>query len=123
MSLAVISLILLCTIFNTVAQIALKYGMQHIGVFAFHWQNVFPISLQVVTSPWIILGVITYVGSLVSWLLVLSRVPVSIAYPLSSLAYITNAIAAYYIFGENVSATRIAGTLVILLGVFLVARS
>ena len=57
------------------------------------------------------------------WLLVLSRVEVSFAYPLLSVGYIVNAIAAYYWFAEDLSITRMAGIAVIIAGVCLVARS
>jgi multidrug transporter EmrE-like cation transporter len=40
-----------------------------------------------------------------------------------SVGYIVTAIAAWYFFGENLSATRIAGIVVIIGGVYLVARS
>jgi multidrug transporter EmrE-like cation transporter len=59
----------------------------------------------------------------VVWILALSRVEVSIAYPLLSVGYVVNAIAAYYLFGEAVTPMRMIGIGVIILGVFLVARS
>lgn len=119
----VFGLILLTVVFNTVAQLALKGGMSSIGHFVFSWHNVLPIALKVASSPWIIFGLSTYVGSVIIWLLVLSRIPVSMAYPMASLGYVANAIAAYYIFGENLSMVRITGITIILLGVFLVAKS
>lgn len=123
MTIAVYSLIMLAVAFNTFAQLALKAGMSHIGQFAFSWHNLFPITLQVATSPWIIAGTATYVGSMIVWLMVLSRLPVSIAYPMSSLGYITSAIAAYFLLGDNLTPVRIVGIVIIIFGVFLVARS
>ena len=70
-----------------------------------------------------IAGVSFYVVSLVVWILGLSRVPVSIAYPMLSLGYIVNAIAAHYLFGEAVTAQRWLGIGFIIVGVWLVARS
>jgi len=61
--------------------------------------------------------------SVMVWLLVLSRVEVSFAYPLLSVGYIVNAVAAYYLFQENISLTRIAGILIIVAGVYLITRS
>jgi multidrug transporter EmrE-like cation transporter len=55
--------------------------------------------------------------------LALSRVQVSIAYPMLSVGYVVNAIAAWYLFGEAVSLTRLLGIGVIILGVFILARS
>ena len=64
-----------------------------------------------------------YAASLVVWIVGLSRVPVSVAYPLLSLGYIINAIAAHYLLGEAVTPARWLGIGFIVLGVWLVARS
>jgi multidrug transporter EmrE-like cation transporter len=53
----------------------------------------------------------------------LSKVPVSIAYPMLSIGYVVNAVAAHYLLGEGLSAMRMTGIGVIIVGVFLVARS
>ncbi|MEI8055130.1 MAG: EamA family transporter [bacterium] len=119
----ILALILLAVVFNTVAQLALKTGIDRVGAFVFHWSNFIPVILKLVISPWVIVGLFIYVGSVGIWLMVLSRTPISIAYPLSSLAYVTSAIAAYYLLGENLSTLRIAGIIVILVGVYMVARS
>lgn len=116
-------LILLAVIINVAAQLALKAGMNRIGEFNFSWANVAPIAWQVATNPFIIAGLALYVVAVIVWLLVLSRTEVSIAYPLMSLGYILNAIAAYYIFGEDLSIIRIVGIFVIMAGVYLIART
>jgi multidrug transporter EmrE-like cation transporter len=53
----------------------------------------------------------------------LSRVEVSIAYPMLSIGYVLNAVAAWYLFGESLTAQKLVGIAFIILGVFLVARS
>lgn len=123
MNLIIFVLIILTVLLNTAAQLALKAGMLQIGVFGFSWENLIPITLKIIASPWIIFGMVVYVGSVSMWLMVLSRTPVSIAYPMSSLGYITSAIAAYYLWGEDLTLTRIAGIIVILIGVYLVAKN
>jgi drug/metabolite transporter (DMT)-like permease len=52
----------------------------------------------------------------------LSRIEVSIAYPLLSLGYVINAIGAWYLLGESMSFGRVGGIGFIILGVCLVAR-
>lgn len=115
--------LLIGIILNATAQLVLKAGMDKIGYFAFSWNNVIPVGWQVATSPYIIFGLGCYVLSFVVWLLGLSRVDVSIAYPMLSLGYLVTAVIAYFIFHENVSLLRICGILVILFGVVIVARS
>jgi multidrug transporter EmrE-like cation transporter len=61
--------------------------------------------------------------SVVVWILALSRVPVSVAYPMLSIGYVVNAIAAWMLFGESLGAQKLVGIGFIVVGVWLVARS
>jgi len=108
---------------NALAQLALKAGTNRIGEFAFSLDNVVPIGLRVASSPYILLGLACYVVSVVVWILGLSRVPVSVAYPMLSVGYIVNAIAAWMLFGESLTAQKLVGIGMIVIGVVLVARS
>jgi multidrug transporter EmrE-like cation transporter len=116
-------LILTGVLLNAAAQLALKEGMRRIGHFDFVLANAGPIGWQAATNPFVFLGLTLYVVSVVVWLLVLSRVEVSFAYPMLSVGYIVNALAAWYLFAEDLSPTRVAGIVVIVAGVWLVARS
>jgi multidrug transporter EmrE-like cation transporter len=82
-----------------------------------------PVGTRLALEPHILGGIACYVVSLVLWILALSRVEVSVAYPMLSIGYVVNAVAAYYLFGEAVTATRLVGIGVIVLGVYIVARS
>ena len=122
MSSVVFILILLTIVLNTIGQLALKAGMIAIGYFDFTWNNIIPILSKVLFSPWIIIGIIIYTVSIFTWLMVLSRTQVCIAYPLSSIGYIVTAVAAYCLWDEYLSLTKILGILVILIGVYLIAK-
>jgi len=108
---------------NAAAQLFLKAGTNRIGEFAFSLENVMPIGMKVASSPFILSGLACYGVSLVVWILGLSRVPVSIAYPMLSVGYIVNAFAAWFLFGESVTAQKLVGIGFIVVGVYLVARS
>ena len=108
---------------NAAAQLLLKAGTTRIGEFAFSADNIIPIGWQLATQPFIVAGVGCYVISLVVWIMGLSRVPVSIAYPMLSIGYIVSAIAAWYLFGESLTAQKMIGIGFIIIGVYLVARS
>jgi multidrug transporter EmrE-like cation transporter len=116
-------LILLGVLLNACAQLLLKAGMIQIGHFQFSFANIFPISLKVMGNAPIVAGLFAYVVSVIVWLLVLSRAQVSYAYPMLSIGYVVNALAAYYFFGEDLSMLRIAGIFVIISGVYLISRS
>jgi multidrug transporter EmrE-like cation transporter len=123
MKLAVFSLLMLGVLLNATAQLLLKMGMTRIGEFDFQFSNVLPIGLQIACNLPIMLGIGAYVISVFVWMLVLSRVDVSVAYPMVSLGYVVNAVAAFYLFAEPLSALRVGGIFIILMGVFMVARS
>jgi multidrug transporter EmrE-like cation transporter len=119
----VFMLIMFGVLLNTAAQLLLKAGMIQIGHFAFSLSNVLSVGMQVIQNIPILTGLLLYVVSVIVWLMVLSRVEVSFAYPMISLGYIVNAIAAYYFFGEPLTAMRVAGIFVIIAGVYLVAQN
>jgi multidrug transporter EmrE-like cation transporter len=116
-------LILLGVLLNAAAQLLLKAGMNTIGHFEFSTINMLPIGLKVMASPPIVAGLFAYVVSVGVWLLVLSRVQVSFAYPMLSIGYIVNALAAYYFFGEDLSLMRIGGVVVIMAGVYMISQT
>ena len=116
-------LILAGVLLNAVAQLLLKAGTNRIGEFAFAHENIIPIGMKIAGNPFIIGGLGCYVVSVVVWIMALSRVEVSIAYPMLSIGYVVNAVAAWYLFGEVVTAQRLIGIATIVVGVFIVARS
>jgi multidrug transporter EmrE-like cation transporter len=108
---------------NAGAQLLLKAGTLRIGEFAFTAENVWPVGLRLASNPFILGGVACYVVSLVVWIMGLSRVPVSVAYPMLSVGYVVNAVAAWMLFGESLTAQKLIGIGFIIVGVFLVTRS
>lgn len=116
-------LILVGVLLNAGAQLLLKEGMTRIGHFSFSFNNIWPIGLQVAASPFIMAGLFSYVISVLVWLLVLSRVDVSFAYPMISIGYVVTAIAAYFLLNEPLTVSRIIGTFVIIFGVWLITKT
>src|SRR5262245_50186658 len=117
------SLVMTVVLLDAAAQLLLKTGTNAIGAFAFRTENVVRVGREIATQPHILSGIACYVISVVVWILALSRVEVSVAYPMLSVGYVVNAAAAWYLFGEAVTLTRLAGIAVIVIGVFMVARS
>jgi drug/metabolite transporter (DMT)-like permease len=116
--------ILFCgVLLNALAQLGLKAATRVSGPLiatdAGVWQRAF--ELLVVPSLWYALC--AYGLSVIVWLVGLSRVPVSQAYPLLSLGYIINIGLAWWLLGEVPNLQRVAGVGVIVVGVVLVARS
>ena len=123
MKLIEFALILFGVLLNAVAQLALKAGVRQFGHFDFSLANAWPVASALATNGPIIGGLSCYVVSVVVWILALSRVEVSVAYPMLSIGYVVNAALAWYLFDEAVGPQRLAGIAVIIVGVVIVARS
>ena len=116
---------LLCVgiLLNAGAQLLLKAGVRPLGELEFHLSTL-AATLAKVAMQWpIVAGLGCYVVSVLIWIVALSRVEVSIAYPLLSLGYVVNALLAWWLFGEALGPMRWAGIGIILVGVLVVARS
>ncbi len=122
MNLVSFGLIFTGVMLNAAAQILMKAGTNSIGHFEFSAANIVPIGWKLATEWHIIVALGCYALSVIIWILALSRVPVSIAFPMLSMAYVVNAIAAYYLLGEPFSSTKLVGMGVIILGVIVISR-
>ena len=120
-----ISFALLMTgvLLNAAAQLLLKAGTNAVGAFEFSSENIVPVGMKLALEPHILGGMLCYAVSLVVWILGLSRVPVSVAYPMLSIGYVLNAVIAWHLFGESLTAQKLVGIGFIVLGVVLVTRS
>lgn len=108
---------------NAAAQLFLKAATRASGVLVGDTGGISWIAAaHLVKQPPLWGGLACYGVSVFLWVGALSRVPVSIAYPLLSIGYVVNAFAAAALFGEALSATKLAGIGLIVAGVLLLAR-
>jgi drug/metabolite transporter (DMT)-like permease len=117
-------LILLSVGCGVSGQLTLKLGMTQVGrVGAEALAAPMQLAFKVATNPLVIGGLGLYVLGAVAWLTVLSRVPLSFAYPMLALSYAIVPVLAWMLLGEDVPSLRWAGIATICLGIFLVSRS
>jgi multidrug transporter EmrE-like cation transporter len=123
MSITTFGFILTGICLNAMAQLLLKAGTNAVGAIHLTADNWFSTGLQLATQLPILGGLTCYVVSVMVWIIGLSRVDVTIAYPMLSLGYIINAVGAWYFLGESFSAQRLLAIGIIIVGVALLARS
>jgi len=117
------SLVMTGVLLNAVAQLALKASVSETGIINLDMQTLFTTAGSLVSNLWLWLGLLCYAVSVVVWLLALSRVDVSVAYPMLSVGYVVNAIAAWQMFGEPLNIGKVVGIGIIIVGVYVLARS
>lgn len=123
MTLSTFTFIFTGVLLNACAQLLLKAGTNAVGAITLDRATILTTAFRVLTQWPVVGGLTLYVISVGVWIIGLSRVDVSIAYPMLSLGYVVNALAAWWLFGEMIGPLRVAGILLILAGVFLIARS
>ena len=115
--------ILISVLVGAIGQLLLKHGMNTLGPLTLSVSDIFTTLLKMATSPYVVGGLFVYVCSTVFWLVALSRVDLSYAYPFASLSYILMLVVSWRLFDENISLLRLLGTATIAFGVLLVSRS
>ena len=124
--LSLISSILLILLSISIAvggQILLKIGINRIGVADFNGLDYLKqLFFGVIKSPLVISGLFLYVISAAIWLIVLSAVDLSFAYPFIGFTYVMVLVLSKLILKEDVSPIRWAGALIITIGVIVISR-
>jgi drug/metabolite transporter (DMT)-like permease len=123
MKLSAFSFLCCGVLLNALAQLGLKAATERTGPLVAGNGAMLRRSLEILTVPWLWAALACYGLSVVVWLVGLSRVPVSQAYPLLSLGYVLNVGLAWWLLGETPNVMRVAGITVIVFGVVLVAKS
>jgi len=108
-------LILLNVCLLVSGQLLFKLGFNRIGAFSLHTM------ITAFTQPLILGGLVLYVVATLLWFAILSRVQLSIAYPLQSMAYVFGLVASVLVLHEKVTPQNWIGTFVILVGVVLIS--
>jgi len=119
-----LALIFLSISLAVCGQISLKIGMNKVGeISTTHLTEPIQTLLAVFTNPNVVFGLSFYVTASVIWLIVLSRVDLSFAYPMMGTSYILVLFVSKFFLKENVIPLRWFGAIVICIGVVLISRS
>ncbi|OGF45456.1 MAG: hypothetical protein A2452_10795 [Candidatus Firestonebacteria bacterium RIFOXYC2_FULL_39_67] len=117
-----ISLILIAVLFIALGQVFWKLGTNKSGVVTFSAGHIMS-SMSQMINTWFILGCLMLLASSVVWVIALSMVDLSVAFPFQSLAYVFIFFFSIFIFKEPVTLLKIVGTMLIISGVITVAKS
>ena len=116
-------LILPAILFSTTGELFFKMGMNHIGGFEFSAPALKHVLPRVIRNPFIWLGFVGFGLGAMFWLAVLSRVPLSLAYPILALSYFVVVVEAWLFLHERVTLQRFLGVLIVVVGVVVVGLS
>jgi len=118
-----IALVILKDTIESFGDLFFKMGALSTGINNVNLSNMLEFASRVTSSSWLWVGVIFYLANFFLWIALLSRVDLSIAFPMSSLTYIIVPILAIVFLQEKVHVVRWAGILFIIIGVSLSGRA
>lgn len=114
-----IILILLSVLLNCAAQLMIRKGMLIEGEVGM--QNLLSHLGSMITNVWLWGAMICFLGSILLWIVVLSRVEVSYAYVFNSIGYVVLTVCAYWLFDESISVYKIVGMAVVIVGLIIMS--
>ncbi len=118
MNKTVLALIITSVLLSVTAQLVLKTGMNAYGQI-----NIGIDMILAVFHPLVLVGLITYFISAVLWIMALSKIEVSYAYPFAALGYVVITFLSWLLLNEVITWLRIVGISVIITGVYVVSKS
>lgn len=114
-----LSLILVYIACVSTAQVSLKVGLNSIGTVG----SIYFLLLRSIQNVYVLLGIVLYGISFLVWLVVLSKMEITFAYPLLSLSVIVVSVISWVFFNETFNITRLIGIVITVSGCYLVVRS
>ena len=124
MTIKIFFMIITCVTLSAVSQMVMKLGMSSPQIqAALANGSRLGTAWDVATNLHVVVGLGMYVLGAGLWLLVLSKVDVSMAYPFVGLGFILTMLLGWFFLQEHIGLARLGGTLLIAVGVILVSRS
>lgn len=113
------ALVFVAVFLGACGQPSLKHGMNIVGEIGL--TSISQI-ITALTNPFVFLGFIFYGVSSILWLSVISKLPLSVAYPILSMGYVIVVFGSYFFFKEPLSTFKLVGVFCIIIGVTLIGR-
>lgn len=102
---------------TVLSQLFFKQGMLAIGNINFSLSQMWSLIVNILKSPYLLIGLFFYGISFLLWLVVISKIKLSIAYPLTSLNFVLVVIASYFLYGERLSLLQYISIVLIIIGI------
>ena len=113
--------VLISVCFNVFGQYSMKQGMRKFGEVTFD-SNILMTIMKMFLLPNVLLGLFFYAISTVFWLIALSKIELSVAYPMLSVGYILLMILSYFLLNESITLYKVIGTLLVVAGITLISK-
>ena len=112
-----------CTIVFTVySQLVMRWQVSNAGPLPADLAAKAMYVVTLLLNPWVLSGIVATFLAGISWMLAMTKFEISYAYPFVSLNYILVLAAGFLLFNEAMSASKVIGCVLVVLGIIVIAR-
>jgi multidrug transporter EmrE-like cation transporter len=115
-----ILIVLLTCLFTTYGQVIFKWRALEAGPMPSVLNEKLLYLLKIFTSPWVLSAILSAFLASVCWMIAITKLPLSYAYPFTSLSFILVMVASSLFFHEAISPPKIIGLSLIVSGIILI---
>lgn len=109
-------------IFTVYSQLVMRWQVMAAGPLPVDTSGKASYVINLLFTPWVLSGIVATFLAGVSWMLAMTKFEISYAYPFVSLNYILVLVAAFFLFNETLSVTKLIGSALVVVGVVVVSR-
>jgi multidrug transporter EmrE-like cation transporter len=114
-------------VFSTIAltsygQLVLKWQVGRDVPVPFGFMEAWPPLIQLLARPWVISAFVAAFGASLCWMLAISRLELSRAYPFMALNFVFVALVAIPLFGEVLTAPKLIGFAFVVVGLVFISQ-
>ena len=114
---------ILATVFFTVySQLVIRWQVGGAGPLPLEFSSKVVYVVSLLLSPWILSAILSTFAAGVSWMLAMTKFEIGYAYPFVSLTYVFVMAGSIVFFHEEISLSKLVGTAVVLVGLFILVR-
>jgi len=109
-------------IFTVYSQLIMRWQVSLAGELPQEFSGKFQYVGSLLLNPWVLSGVVSTFLAGVSWMLAMTKFEVSYAFPFVSLNYVLILFASFFIFNEQLTMAKLIGTVIVAIGIIVVAK-
>lgn len=112
------------TILLTVCgNLIIKWQVMQLGALPENWSNRLLFFVNLLLNPWVITGLVAAFFAFITWVLAMTKLELSYAYPFVGFSFVLVLLGGMVFFHESLSWQKVIGVLFIIIGVFISSRS
>ena len=113
--------IMLTVLFTVFSQLVMRWQVGNAGTWPPFWTDRLGFVVDLLLRPWVLVAIVASFLAGVSWMVAMTRFEVSYAFPFMGLNFVLVMLASVLLFGESLTTYKVLGTLLIVMGITVLA--